>query len=71
MTGSMDRLRRVAEDMMALQPWYKIVEPRENLREDHLLNALDCAVHFDNVPDVLLRTTTGPTLMRIAGLTAS
>ena len=32
---------------MALKPWYKIVTPREDLREDKPLDASEFAVHLD------------------------
>ncbi|HOI54444.1 MAG TPA: DUF499 domain-containing protein, partial [Phycisphaerae bacterium] len=34
---------------MALKPWYKIVEPREDLREGRPLDASEFAVHLDKV----------------------
>lgn len=36
---------------MALKPWYKIVEPREDLRECRPLDASEFAVHLDKVRD--------------------
>lgn len=36
---------------MALKPWYKIVTPREDLREDKPLDASEFAVHLDQVRD--------------------
>ncbi len=34
---------------MALKPWYKVVTPREDLREGKLLDASGFAVHLDKV----------------------
>ena len=34
---------------MATKPWYKIVEPREDLREGRPLDASEFAVHLDKV----------------------
>ena len=34
---------------MALKPWHKVVEPREDLREDRPLDASEFAVHLDKV----------------------
>lgn len=34
---------------MAIKPWYKIVEPREDLREGRPLDASEFAVHLDKV----------------------
>lgn len=36
---------------MALKPWYKVVTPREDLREDKPLDASEFAVHLDHVRD--------------------
>ncbi len=36
---------------MALKPWYKIVTPREDLRDDRPLDASEFAVHLDQVRD--------------------
>jgi len=36
---------------MALKPWYKVVTPREDLREDRPLDASEFAVHLDQVRD--------------------
>jgi len=36
---------------MALQPWYKVVYPREDLREGKPLDASELAVHLDQVRD--------------------
>jgi len=36
---------------MALKPWYKIVTPREDLREGKPLDASEFAVHLDQVRD--------------------
>jgi len=36
---------------MALKPWYKIVTPREDLREGKPLDASEFAVHLDKVKD--------------------
>ena len=34
---------------MALKPWYKVVTPREDLREGKPLDASEFAVHLDQV----------------------
>lgn len=34
---------------MALKPWYKVVTPREDLRDDRPLDASEFAVHLDHV----------------------
>jgi hypothetical protein len=34
---------------MPLKPWYKVVTPREDLREDRPLDASEFAVHLDHV----------------------
>lgn len=36
---------------MALKPWYKVVTPREDLRDGHPLDASEFAVHLDHVRD--------------------
>jgi hypothetical protein len=36
---------------MALKPWYKVVYPREDLRENRPLDASEFAVHLDQVRD--------------------
>src|ERR1700737_5071073 len=36
---------------MALKPWYKVVTPREDLREGRPLDAAEFAVHLDQVRD--------------------
>jgi hypothetical protein len=36
---------------MSLKPWYKIVTPREDLRDDKPLDASEFAVHLDQVRD--------------------
>lgn len=36
---------------MAMQPWYKVVYPREDLREGKPLDASEFAVHLDQVRD--------------------
>src|ERR1051326_3563404 len=36
---------------MALKPWYKVVTPREDLREGKPLDASEFAVHLDQVRD--------------------
>lgn len=36
---------------MALKPWHKVVEPREDLREGRPLDAAEFAVHLDQVRD--------------------
>ncbi len=38
---------------MALKPWYKVVTPREDLREGKPLDASEFAVHLDQVRDGL------------------
>ncbi len=48
---------------MALQPWYKVVEPREDLREGRPLDASEFAVHLDKVREgkrhPIIRTPSG------------
>jgi predicted AAA+ superfamily ATPase len=34
---------------MSLKPWYKVVTPREDLREGKPLDAAEFAVHLDDV----------------------
>lgn len=36
---------------MALKPWYKVINPREDLREGRPLDASEFAVHLDHVRD--------------------
>ena len=36
---------------MTIKPWYKIVTPREDLREGRPLDAAEFAVHLDHVRD--------------------
>jgi len=36
---------------MSLKPWYKVVTPREDLREGKPLDAAEFAVHLDQVRD--------------------
>src|SRR5512139_16125 len=36
---------------MALKPWYRVVTPREDLREGRPLDASEFAVHLDQVRD--------------------
>ncbi len=36
---------------MPLKPWYKVVTPREDLREGKPLDASEFAVHLDQVCD--------------------
>jgi len=36
---------------MALRPWYRVVTPREDLREGKPLDASEFAVHLDQVRD--------------------
>ena len=36
---------------MSLKPWYKVVTPREDLREGKPLDASEFAVHLDQVRD--------------------
>jgi len=38
--------------MAILKPWYKVVTPREDLREARPLDASEFAVHLDQVRDV-------------------
>ena len=35
--------------MVKLQPWYKVVTPREDLREGKPLDAAEFAVHLDKI----------------------
>jgi predicted AAA+ superfamily ATPase len=35
--------------MTTLKPWYQVVTPREDLREDRPLDALEFAVHLDHI----------------------
>jgi hypothetical protein len=37
--------------MMAIKPWYKVVTPREDLREGRPLDAAEFAVHLNHVRD--------------------
>src|SRR3954453_11330348 len=37
--------------MAALKPWYKVVTPRQDLREGRPLDASEFAVHLDQVRD--------------------
>jgi len=37
--------------MAKLKPWYSVVTPREDLRENHALDASEFAVHLDHVRD--------------------
>ena len=37
--------------MAILKPWYKVVTPREDLRESRPLDASEFAVHLDQVRD--------------------
>ena len=36
---------------MALKPWYKVITPREDLRDGRPLDASEFAVHLDHVRD--------------------
>src|SRR5690349_484966 len=36
---------------MAIKPWYKVITPREDLREGRPLDASEFAVHLDQVRD--------------------
>jgi hypothetical protein len=36
---------------MTLKPWYQVVYPREDLRENRPLDAAEFAVHLDQVRD--------------------
>jgi len=54
---------------MPLKPWYKVVTPREDLREGKPLDASEFAVHLDQVrdgraPAVYQRLTLGPVHVR-------
>ena len=35
--------------MAKLKPWYQVVTPREDLREDRPLDASEFAVHLDHI----------------------
>lgn len=35
---------------MAIQPWYKVFYPREDLREGKLRDGFEFAAHLDRVP---------------------
>ena len=37
--------------MAKLKPWYRVVTPREDLRENKALDASEFAVHLDHVRD--------------------
>lgn len=37
--------------MAKMKPWYKVVTPREDLREGKPLDAAEFAVHLDQVRD--------------------
>ena len=43
---------------MALKPWYKVITPREDLRDGRPLDASEFAVHLDHVRDGRAPTTT-------------
>lgn len=45
----MRRPRRLGFLNMPLKPWYKVVTPREDLREGKPLDASEFAVHLDQV----------------------
>lgn len=45
---------------MALQPWHKLISPREDLREERPLDASEFAVHLDQVRD-----NQGPDVYRV------
>src|SRR5438034_854703 len=46
------RTRLIGRDvLMALKPWYKVVTPREDLRDGRPLDASEFAVHLDHVRD--------------------
>ncbi len=36
---------------MALKPWYRVITPREDLRDGRPLDASEFAVHLDHVRD--------------------
>lgn len=36
---------------MAIKPWYKVITPREDLRDDRPLDAAEFAVHLDQIRD--------------------
>src|SRR5712691_4495898 len=43
------RTTRRAHTMAKLKPWYQVVTPREDLREDRPLDASEFAVHLDHI----------------------
>ena len=43
--------RRLMETMAKLRPWYQVVTPREDLRENRPLDASEFAVHLDHIRD--------------------
>src|SRR5207302_4375433 len=55
-TGRSTPTRRVSaatdrRPSMALKPWYKVITPREDLRDARPLDASEFAVHLDHVRD--------------------
>ncbi|MEI2763295.1 MAG: hypothetical protein V9E95_13835, partial [Methanothrix soehngenii] len=42
---------QVGVEMMALKPWYKVINPLEDLREGKSLVASEFAVHLDQIRD--------------------
>jgi len=51
MTDSTFTVRNGVEEMPKLKPWYKVVTPREDLREGRPLDASEFAVHLDHIRD--------------------
>jgi hypothetical protein len=51
-SGQIERSTVCGEEQhMALKPWYNVVEPREDLRDNRPLDASEFAVHLDQVRD--------------------
>src|SRR5665213_3592017 len=55
-TGRLTLTRRAfvvtdRRNQMALKPWYKVITPREDLRDGRPLDASEFAVHLDHVRD--------------------
>src|ERR1700675_3051748 len=42
---------RTTDSMARLKPWYQVVTPREDLRDNRPLDASEFAVHLDHVRD--------------------
>jgi hypothetical protein len=55
---------------MALKPWYKVVEPREDLREGRPLDASEFAVHLVPFPVTEFRDLS-PAVSRSSWLASS